>query len=120
MFTAQDLRQFYGSEKYYRLGKLVYTEGIKFLTENGCHWLVYDISLFQMLPAIEKQDFQSWVLTVKDNVGELVCTDGNDNILHRVNIPYTDFPLPEITIFVERGSIDGKTEVMVCMLPSER
>lgn len=119
--TYAALRQFYGTENYYRMGdKFVYTDGIKYLSDNGANWLLQEIFLHQTHPRIKDEPFQSWTLRRVESSAGLTCTDGNDKVLAVKEIEYTDFPLPEINIFVELGSIDGKTEVMVCMLPSER
>lgn len=46
----------------------------------------------------------------------LVCDDGNGNVLATQEIPYTDFPLSEITLYVQENEYLGG---LVVMLPSE-
>jgi hypothetical protein len=47
-------------------------------------------------------------------MGELFFDDGNDHLLASQKIPYTDFPLEGITLFIIRGSSQ-----FVVMLPGE-
>lgn len=67
-------RNFIGTENYYlhATGKLVYTDGVKWLAETGqCYWLIDVVASYQ--PEIARNDrvyeFQAWRLTVGD-VGE--------------------------------------------------
>jgi hypothetical protein len=112
------LAGFYGTDGYHRLtifGGLVATDGVAWLAKNAeCYWLMDEIGIAQTLPQIRRnqdlQDMQFWTLTVKDSVGTLTCDDGNGHIALQKRISFTDFPLPEIKIWVE-----GK----VMLLPSE-
>lgn len=111
--NAADLRHFSGSEVLYRhaLSGGKYTEGVQYVAETGgAYWLIDAIFSWQTKPKVRQESFQGWVLKVKDGVGRLKATDGHDAVLVRQNIPYTDFPLPEIRFFL----CDG-----VLMLPSE-
>jgi uncharacterized protein DUF6876 len=58
------LSQFYGTENYYRhMGKLVVTDGTKFLADQaGCYWLC-DI-VFSVLPKLSGEGFAAMKLTV--------------------------------------------------------
>jgi len=111
-------RNFYGTEHYHRIttfGGLVATDGVAWLAENAeCYWLTDDIGIYQMDRKIrgnpELQEMQVWKLTVKDSVGTLTCEDGNENVVLKKRIPYTDFPLPEIVIWIMNK---------VMLLPSE-
>jgi len=90
-----------GTEGYTKhwLG-LMYTDGIKYLVENAdCYWLIDAIASYR-----KKQPFQLWELKVKD--GKAVLTmkeDTNTPVLVKQEIPYTDFPLDEIKLYL----IDG-------------
>ena len=71
------------------------------------------------------RDMQFWKLVVKGGKGVLTCVadSGYDPAITQ-NIPFTDFPLDEVEIWVERGSYpsNGGRMVagMVAMLPGER
>jgi len=129
MKTRQEIENYlahcYGSDSPYIKHSLwpylVFTESINQLRQMAdAFWLVDAIASHRI-----KDEFQAWTLTtnLETKVANLVCTDGNDNELARQNIEYTDFPLPEITFFVELGgygSMDNWTACLVLMLPSER
>ena len=114
--SAQDLRQFTGTEHWYRHSlarNVLYTDGSKYLADQaGAYWLIDTIALLQNHEATVKgEPFQAWTLTVEaDQTATLVCTDGNRRTLYRESIPFTDFPLPRIEIWVEDRTI---------LLPSE-
>jgi len=119
MFNPDDLGQFTGSETFYRhwTRKLIYTDGIHYVVENGAAWLVDAIASYQFDPSLSRGDlreFQLWTLKVADNVGVLTCqVDSNAPAVITQHIEYTDFPMPEITLYVERG------EHLTLLLPSE-
>lgn len=52
-----------------------------------------------------------WKLSVRDDrTATLTCDDGNDTVVYRQELGYTDFPLPEITLYFTDN---------VILLPSE-
>jgi len=113
-----------GTEQYHASGLwkyLVLTDGVDQLRQDAdAFWLIDAVSSYRI-----RNEFQAWTLTVnlETKTGNLVCTDGNEKELARQNFDYTNFPLPEITFFVERGGygpMDSWTECLVMMLPSER
>lgn len=112
--TASDLAQFTGTENYYRhtlFTPIKYTDGVKYLAEEaGAYWLLDKVATNQINPKIRCEEFQSWKLIVRGREADLIVDDGNGNIIHRELIEFTDFPLPEITLWVEGG---------VILLPSE-
>ncbi|MGH9344115.1 MAG: DUF6876 family protein [Terriglobia bacterium] len=66
--------------------------------------------------AIAREDFQVWKLSVgEDRTAILSTHDGNDTVLNTEKLTYTDFPLPEITLWAVRNELGGFT----IMLPSE-
>jgi hypothetical protein len=125
--TEEGLRQFYGTEGYYRhwTGHLVYTDGVHYLVENGAAWLVDAIASHQINPALKAvpgmQDFQLWKLQVHKHptpdMPEMATLYGYEDSdkppVITQKIEFTDFPLEEIKLFVERG------EELVLLLPSE-
>ena len=102
-----DLAQFNGSEKsYYRdtpLGCIEYTDGIRYLQQNGCLWIVDAIASYQTPQFKAADDRQFWKLRVNlyTHSAELICDDGNGNIRVTQNIELTDFSLSELHIYVE-------------------
>jgi hypothetical protein len=110
-----DLDQFSGSDNWYKhwLGKL-YTDGVKFMADQaGAYWLIDEVVTNQRRPKIRGEEFQVWKLKVdlEKKKAVLTCDDGNDNVVFRKRIDYTDFPLAEIKLYFENGTI---------CLPSER
>ena len=68
--TASDLRQFTGSENWYRHGlvrDVLYTDGAQYLAEQGgAYWLLDEIALAQRYKKrVAAQEFQNWTLKVK-------------------------------------------------------
>ena len=113
--ALKHLNQFTGGDTHYRgpFG-LLHTEGVKFLADNAdCWWLIDAIASYQ--PQVMKdrhyQEFQVWKLVAVGSLGILTCRkDSDQKPTIEQKIPYTDFPLPEITLWVEGG---------VLILPSE-
>lgn len=114
--TQGDLAHFTGTDQWYRHGlnrSMLYTDGVQYLAEKGgAYWLLDKIATLQLEPKIRREEFQVWRLTVADNRARLTCDDGNDNspVIYSEDIDFTDFPLDEITIWVEGN---------VMLLPSE-
>jgi hypothetical protein len=110
------LRQFTGSEHWYRHGlvrTVVFTDGAKFVAdEGGAYWLLDIIAIAQRHDQrVAAEPFQAWKLTVRENhTGTVTCDDGNRNIVYRQELEFTDFPLPEITLYFTDN---------VILLPSE-
>lgn len=115
--TAADLAQFTGTSQYYQhpLG-LKYTDGVKYLAENGqAYWLLDAIASWQADPKIrddrQLQEIQFWKLTVNpDQSATLVCEQDLNDIAVTQAIPFTDFGLESVTIYCQQG---------VMLLPSE-
>lgn len=110
------LDQFTGTERWYRHGlvrKITYTDGVKYVADTyGAHWLIDQIVFTQMQhPKFRQEYFQVWKLEVgDDHRAKITVDDGDHNVIHRAEIPFTDFPQPGITLwFVD----------LVILLPSE-
>ena len=118
MSKLKNLDQFTGTENYYTnpFYPFEYTDGIKYLAENGgAYWLLDAIASWQKEPIIKSnQDLsqiQFWRLKVNpDNSAVLTCERDTDETVITQKIPFTDFPLREITLYL----CDG-----VLLLPSE-
>jgi len=110
----EDLQGFIGTDDYYKhwTGKLVYTDGVKYVAEKGgAHWLIDAIASYQF--KLSGIPFQIWILRVDLENNTAVLTmqeDSGEPELVRQEIKFTDFPLDEIKFYL----VDG-----VLMLPSE-
>ncbi len=103
--TAKDLLQFSGSENWYRHSlnrKVLYTDGAQYLAEQGgAYWLLDSIAIAQAhVKAVKAEEFQVWTLKVNpDSTALLTCDDGNNRIVYKQSIPFTDFPLTEVKLY---------------------
>lgn len=95
MGLEEDLRQFTGTEHYYRnFTGLIYTDGIKHLAEQaGAYWLIDLVGSYQY--KLRNVPFQLWTLAVNEDQTALVTMKEDDGQPTKVRqeIPYTDFPL---------------------------
>lgn len=115
--TKEDLQQFTGSEvrfKHTIHRRLLYTEGVKFLAEEGkSYWLIDEIAILNMTHRrVQREEFQVWKLELNEckSSSVLTCGDGNNSEIYKKTIPFTDFPPPEVTLWFSNN---------VLMLPSE-
>jgi hypothetical protein len=114
--SVAELSQFTGSEQWHRHGlvrEVLFTDGAKYLADRGgAYWLLDEIALAQRHgKRVAAEEFQLWKLTVgHDHAAQLTCDDGNGNIIFSMQIPFTDFPLPEIVLYFTNNTI---------LLPSE-
>lgn len=116
---AADLRQFTGTEHYYRsiVPSLVYTDGVQYIAESRkAYWLI-DVCMSHAHELLSKYGSDSeqaafivCKLVVKDNAAIFTCEDGNENETARQEIEFTDFPAGEFSLWLTGG---------VLMLPSE-
>jgi hypothetical protein len=115
-FSRADLRQFTGTEHWYRHGlvrDVLFTDGAKYVADSaGAYWLLDEIAFAQKgVPAVAAERFQFWRLTVKaDQTGTLVCEDGNGHAVFTKALDYTDFPIEGVEMYFTDN---------VILLPSE-
>ena len=109
------LAQFTGTSAYYRISRRhLLTDGTKYLAEKGkCFWMMDAVA--SHLCEIGTQD---WFVLIRVQVSEgravMIYEDGNGLEHARQAIPYTDFPLSEITLYA-----CWDQEHWVIMLPGE-
>ena len=109
--TQAALDQFTGTENWYRHPinrKVLYTDGARFLAEaGGAYWLLDEIAIIQPYDRqVAALDFQVWKLAVNENrTATLTCSDGNGGIVFRKDLNFTDFPLPEVTLYFANNVI---------------
>jgi hypothetical protein len=93
---------------------VLFTDGAKYIAdEGGAYWLLDTIALLQLSnKRIGAEEFQVWLLAVRPHrTATLTCEDGNYNVVYTKQLEFTDFPVPEITLWFENKTI---------YLPSER
>src|SRR5208282_2831365 len=109
--TPAELGQFTGSEHWYRHAinrKVLFTDGAKYVADTAeAYWLLDEIALIQPYDkAIAAEEFQLWKLKVNiDRTATLTCENGNGTTVFTKKIEYTDFPLPEITLYFQNNTI---------------
>lgn len=114
--TKADLRQFTGTEHWYRhalVRSVLYTDGAKYLAEAaGAFWLLDEIAFAQKgEKRVAAEAFQVWTLSVNaGRTASLTCDDGNENVVYSKPIEYTDCPLADIQLYFTND---------VILLPSE-
>jgi hypothetical protein len=98
-----------GSETVFRhwTRRLVYTEGVQDLANQAkAYWLIDLVASWMNDANLKGEDFVVWKLTVKaDLTASAVAEDGNGRELVRQEIPFTDFPLEEITLYLANGTL---------------
>ena len=111
------LAQCTSTEQYHRTHpNLLATDGAKYLADAaGAYWLL-DI-VWSVLQKI-MDEFAVLELTLEKGLScaEVVIHDGREpkTIYHRQAIPYTDFPLQNIKLYVQENGLER-----VVLLPSE-
>jgi len=109
-----------------KAAKMVYTDGVKLMADMcEAWWLIDAIASYQSKCMKDEmlRYMQFWTLTVKDRKAVLKCERDSDDVFLTQEIPFTDFPLEEMKIWLEPGETsfgNGLQTVMVAMLPSER
>lgn len=111
-----ELAYFTGTENWHRFNplmrNLLATDGVMYLAEKAqCFWLLDIVGSLKLVNTCKNEEFITCKL-VKDQKGgaKFTASDGNLKVLYTQKIPYTDFPLDEITLYF----IDN-----VVLLPSE-
>ncbi|MBE9012779.1 hypothetical protein IQ250_21495 [Pseudanabaenaceae cyanobacterium LEGE 13415] len=127
------LAQFTGTINYYRSNRFIkqffHTDGVQALAEKAqAFWLIDAICSHQSKALSHQKDghllreFQLWKLIVQpDRTARLECYTDSDveKTSIRQNIPFTDFPLSEITLYVECGEDSESGRYYCLLLPSE-
>ncbi len=111
-----ELQQFTGTENYYKYHNLLLTDGVYYLANAGsCFWLMDLIYSHLMTNRnLAREEFLLMKLKVQDSKGKVKFEDGNDLVLASQNIPYTDFALEEVNLYIVKEAFQ-----FVIMLPSE-
>lgn len=114
-FDPVKLTQFTGTERYYRLNhKCLLTDGTKYLAEAAEAFWLMDAAASYLLELGTADWFVLVRLAVTGSSAVLTLEDGNGGVRSRQEIPYTDFPIPQYTLYACWNGSDW-----VLMLPSE-
>ena len=100
LFDQSTLTQFTGTERYYRISRRhLLTDGSKYLADHAeCYWMMDAIA--SHLSEIGTADWFVLVrIQTKDTRATMVYEDGNGLEHARQDIPYTDLPLAEVTLY---------------------
>jgi len=110
----EELAGFTGDLQRYRhwTGRLVYMPGIQHLAKKaGAYWLIDLVASWQRHAAVAREDVQIWKLVVRpDHTATATATSDAEAPLASQDIQHTDFPLPEIILWLIDGTL---------ILPSE-
>ncbi len=112
------LQLYTGTEGYYRyLGGLLLTDGAKFVAEAcGAYWLLDIICSVQTIPEVKNEDLQVCHLRkTGETTAIFTIEDGDNNLVYQQEIPFTDFPLDQMTLWV----CAQDQQKRIVMLPSE-
>ena len=121
-----NLAQCIGTEGWHRVRKgdnsFLFTDGVKMMAEMcEAYWLITYIYSYQTaLPKHIHDDMQVWeVVVYENNHAKITLSGGNLKKIFAEEIPFTDFPLRDIKLWVEQtGDMDGNL-TNVLLLPSE-
>jgi hypothetical protein len=102
------LTEFRGTVNYFRhwTRAFHYTDGVAFLAENaGAYWLLDHIAAMQKRARrdLDLCEFQAWKLTLSGTRGVIACLRDKEDEAFRDELPFTDFPLAEITLYLKDG-----------------
>ena len=91
---------------------MTYTEGVQYLAEKAsAYWLIDLVASWCPHQSIRHEEFVVWTLTVKpDRTAIATADDGNGHEIARQHIPWTDFPLNEVSLYLTDDTL---------LLPSE-
>jgi hypothetical protein len=92
---------------------VLFTDGAKYVADHAsAYWLLDEIALIQPHDKrVGAVAFQVWRLNINSDMSaELICEDGDDNVVYIKKIPFTDFPREGITFLFTDKTILLPTE----------
>ncbi len=93
-----------GTEQWFRhwSRRFTYTEGVRYLAEEAqAYWLIDLVASWCPHPSLRREAFIVWKLQVRpDHSAIATADDGNGRVLATQEIPLSDFPLDEITLYL--------------------
>lgn len=125
----RDLQNFCGTTSYHRFSILfqnfLLTDGARYVAEQcGACWLFDLIATHQSNPKVKNNPYlqnsiQFWTLNVENEQGIVMCEWDIEQVVLKEKIDYTDFPLPQIRIWVSKTQLEDGSIVWIAYLPSE-
>ena len=109
-----DLTQFCGSSEFFQhwTKRLIYTEGVHYMAEHGgAYWLIDAVASYQPDTRITSRsdlvDFQLWEVAVAEDKSAVLTMRGDSGqpAVITQEIPFTDFPLEQIKLYVCNGTL---------------
>ena len=96
----RNLKHFTGTEQYHRFhSRTVLTDGALYLAEQArCFWLM-DVFASHLREISTDHGLACLKLKRIGEGAQVVIDDGDENVLAKQKIAYTDFPLEEVTLF---------------------
>ena len=114
MAHANDqLRDFTGTSQWFRhFTGYTFTDGVKAMADMfSAYWFIDLVMSHQLTPKVKAEEFQTWDLNrIAGDRFLAVATDGNDNIIAKQGIPFSDFAADSLKLYFTGG---------VLLLPSE-
>ena len=100
--SASDIRHQFSSIPFFPM----ITDGVNALAEAAeCYWLLDILGSYQTNKRLDKE-FQVWVLEVNHNDDTAVVRGYNDTeLIITQEIPFTDFPLEHVKLYLADGVI---------------
>ncbi len=100
----KELGYYVGSEHIYRGMWGKYTDGIKYLIDNGYSWFVTDAQIvIAMKPRLKREPFLTVELKLnRAGTAQTVITDGNENVLYTQDYQWTDAK-KEVKLYYENA-----------------
>ena len=88
----KELGYYTSSEHHWKNMWGKYTDGVKYIMNNGYAWFVTDAQIvIRMKPKLRAEEFLTVELKLKeDSTAQTVITDGNGNILYTQDYQWTD------------------------------
>jgi hypothetical protein len=90
------LNGFIGTQNYYQYMGVLFTDGVKYIMENGYSWFVTDaiaviIANQTIRRHLQNDDFLTVELKLTaENEADMIITDGNDTQLYKQHYDFTD------------------------------
>lgn len=107
-----ELMQFIGTEAWHRhwTKRLIYTDGMEFFCEQaGCFWLL-DIIGTEIFHLQKKSEFLLIKFDVADGKALISTTDGNQQVLFKKRIKFTDAPEGEWSFYLTNDVVHLPSE----------
>ena len=113
----ESMPQFTGSERFVKwtFGQHVLSEGAQYIAESAQAYWLFDAIISHVISFRGKHTHIQAKLFTKGDQATLILDDMDGNAIATQKIPYTDFPLKEVTIW----AVQSGPKAYTLMLPTE-